>query len=369
MIRYIKASNAAGIPITSHNIVNYVAVWLQNSASFPQVRELVLPSIDQADSDFDVRPFNDDNSQIQISRSAVKCASQLFYSMVLGEELQVFDAMNFFTHKYLVRGSLIIEDSRLRDDLQSYVFSNRFTDPRNNRIVDRTRPAERAMFYRQVFNYGTAQINDDVVLNQEFPRLWKMLMLESAKFLERAQISPNPATYVSRQNVHQSVEDLQYNLSTHCTGMSNVIAPLIFAELEFVIRHIFMHREVVRKVVPSGGTWWRVVETLIQAMTGVRPKSTVIYNKAKGGNEIIRAIADWDPTVFAQDNRRFAQFIGTVERFITTQSILQDALTDDLVRSGASGDAVAQPSAQLAPNAQQGAPDTAAAAADSEWNF
>lgn len=366
LIRYIQASNKAKIPITKQNIVYYASGWIQQISRSLQIGEPVPTSTDQADSDFDITPFDDDRSQIQISRSAVKCASQLFYGMVLGEELQVFDAMNFFTHKYLVRGSLTIEDSRLRDDLQSYVFSNRFTDPRNNRVVDRTRPPERAMFYRQVFNYGAAQVNDEVVLNQEFPRLWKVLMLESAKFLERAQISPNPDNYVSRQNVLQSVEDLQYNLSTHCTGMSNVIAPLINAELEFVIKRIFMHPEVLRQVVPSGGTWWRVVETLILAMTGGRPKATVIYNKAKGGNDIIRAIADYDPTVFAQD-QKFAEFIGNVERFITTQSILQDALTDDLVRSGASGDPAAPPPAQPTPPPPQAAPDTAAS--DAEWNF
>ncbi|WP_144444257.1 hypothetical protein [Caballeronia arationis] len=365
LIRYIQASNAARIPITNANIVYYASGWIQQISRSLQIGEPESTSTDPTDSDFDITPFDDDRSQIQISRSAVKCASQLFYGMVLGEELQVFDAMNFFTHKYLVRGSLTIEDSRLRDDLQSYVFSNRFTDPRGNRVLDRTRPAERAMFYRQVFNYGTSQTGDDMVQNQEFPRLWKVLMLESAKFLERAQISPNPDNYVSRQNVLQSVEDLQYNLSTNCTGMSNVIAPLINAELEFVIKRIFMHPEVLRQVVPSGGTWWRVVETLILAMTGGRPKATVIYNKAKGGNDIIRAIADYDPTVFAQD-QKFAEFIGNVERFITTQSILQDALTDDLVRSGASGDAASQTPASTAP---QATPEAASAATDPEWNF
>ena len=229
------------------------------------------------------------------------------------------------------------------------------------------------MFYKQVFNYGGAvHINDVVPSNEEFPRLWKVLMLESAKFLERAQLSPNPDTYVSRQNVLQSAEDIQYNLSTHCTGMANVIAPLIYAELDFVIRRIFMHDEVMRKVVPSGYTWWRVVETLIFEMTGKRPKSTVIYNKAKGGNDIIRAVAEYDPARFAQD-RQFADFIGNVERFITTQSILQDALTDDLVRAGANGEPAGSdnaangssntPVSSTAPQAASGT------AVDQEWNF
>src|SRR6185295_3306012 len=168
----------------------------------------------------------------------------------------------WFTHKYLVRGGIEIQDPRLRDDLQMYVFSNRFPDEKTGKLVDRTRPAERQMFYRQVFNYGNAQVTDDVVVNDEFPRLWKVLMLESARYLERAQTSPNPESYVSPQNVMQAVEDLQYNLSTHCTGMASVITPLIYNELNFIIKRIFMHEEVLRQVVPAAGaTWWRVVET------------------------------------------------------------------------------------------------------------
>jgi len=374
LIQYIKASNAKHIQITKNNIQYFLPAWMQQISASPQVDDAAPTTPDQSDAAFNVITLDDDRSQIQVSRSAVKCAAQLYYGMVLGDELQVFDAMNYFTHKYLVRGSLTIEDSQLRDDLQSYVFSNRFLDSRTKRIVDRTRAPERAMFYKQVFDYGAAQLKNEVTpRNGEFPKLWKVLMLESAKFLERAQLSPNPDNYVSRQNVLQSIEDIQYNLSTNCTGMANVIAPLIYAELDFVIRRIFMHNEVMKKVVPSGYTWWRVVETLLFEMTGKRPKSTVIYNKAKGGNEIIKKIADYDPSKFAQDSV-FADLIGNVERFITTQSILQDALTDDLIKAGANGEpaghaddttdvSAESPVAKAPVLAQPGS------AGDQEWNF
>jgi hypothetical protein len=127
----------------------------------------------------------------------------------------------------------------------------------------------------------------------------------------------------------QAVEDLQYNLSTHCTGMSNVITPLIYAELNFVIQRIFMHPEILRQVVPGGGTWWRVVETLYMGMKNVRPKATVLYNKAKLGHDIIRSIANYNPATF-EDDKNFAAFIGNVDAFITTQSILPESLGDDI---------------------------------------
>lgn len=326
LIKYIKHSP---VPITAANIRFFLPLFISQIKGTTEMAEPTEVDVEQSDKDFDVQFLEDDKSLIQISKSAVKCAAQLYYGMTLGEELDVFNTVNYFTHKYLIRGGIEIQDARLREDLQMYVFSNKFTDLKTKRVVDRTRPAERQMFYRQVFNYGSVRITDDVIVNREFTRLWKVLILESAKYLERAQASFNPESYVSRQNVMQAVEDLQYNLSTHCTGMANVITPLIYAELNFVVRRIFMHREVLRQVVPAGATWWRVVETLYMGMKNVRPKATVLYNKAKLGHDIIRSIADYNPTTF-EDDRNFSAFISNVDAFITTQSILQDALRDDL---------------------------------------
>jgi hypothetical protein len=328
LIEYIKNSP---VPITPLNVNLFLPLFITQIKGTTVTADPTEVDTEESDKDFDVDFLEDDDSLIQISKSAVKCASQLYYVMVLGDELDVFNTVNYFTHKYLIRGGIEIQDARLREDLQMYVFSNRFLDLKTKRVADRTRPAERQMFYTQVFNQGNARTTDDLIPNAEFPRLWKMLVLESAKYLERAQSSPNPDSYVSRQNVMQAVEDLQYNLSTHCTGMANVITPLIYAELDFVIRRIFMHPEVRRQVVPAGATWWRVVETLYMGMKNVRPRATVMYNKAKLGHDIIRSIADYNPATF-EDDKNFSAFISNVDAFITTQSILQESLTDDLRR-------------------------------------
>jgi hypothetical protein len=224
------------------------------------------------------------------------------------------------------------------------------------------------MFYRQVFDYGNARITDDFILNKEFTKLWKVLILESAKYLERAQVSPNPDSYVSRQNVMQAVEDLQYNLSAHCTGMANVITPLIYAELNFVIQRIFMHREIRQQIVPAGGTWWRVVETLYMGMKHMRPKATVLYNKAKLGYEIIRSIADYNPATF-EDDRNFSAFISNVDAFITTQSILQEALTDDLKTGEEEAEAKQNGWRPTAPETADAAAAPGAKTGDDEWDF
>jgi hypothetical protein len=295
------------------------------------------------EGDFDVNYLADDRELVQVSQSAVKCAAQLFYSMVLGDELNVFDVVNYFTHRYLVRGDIDITKRSLRTDLENYVFNGKFSEldkegkPTNRPLLDRTRPAERQMFYRQVFNYGSGPVTDDVIVNGDFKRLWNVLMLESARYLERAQLSPNPDSFVSRTNVMQAVEDLQYNLSTSCTGMATVISPIIYKELDFVTRRIFMNKEVLANVAPGAGSWMRVVEKLSMQMKPTRPKATALFNKAKLGHMIIQSIASYNPATF-EDDQNFSEFISSVDAFITTQSILQESLTDDIKKDAAGVD-------------------------------
>ena len=175
---------------------------------------------------------------IVVSRAAVKCAAQLYYSMVLGDELDVFDAVSFFTKRYLLRGGH--RDRATAGCATTCRSTSSRTSSRRPRrratALDRTRAVGAAgcSTGRSSTPQGREIIRDSIA-NEDFPRHWKMLMLESADYLERAQESPNPDSFVSRQKVMQAVEDLQYNLSTHCTGMANVITPLIYAELE--LRH------------------------------------------------------------------------------------------------------------------------------------
>jgi hypothetical protein len=374
LIKYIQNQNSR-YKITAANIDYHIPVWLTDIYATQGYMSPEQPEPILDDQDFIVQFQDDPKSSVSdISRPAVRCAALLYHGMVLGDELDVFGAVNYFTHKYLVRGGIEIRDKRLRLDLRDYVFSERFMDLKTNRITDRTRPAERQMFYRQVFNEGNAEVTEDVMLNSEFKRLWKVLMLESAKYLQRAQTSFNPDNFVSRQNVMQSVEDLQYNLSLSCTGMVNVIAPLIDAELNFVLTRIFKHPEVVSQVVPSGGGWQRVVETLSAARKHSRGRATTLYNKARLGEAIIRSVAEYTPADFETD-AMFSKFISQVDAYITTQSILQEALTDDLLdgdeddADSAGGededtDHMEQPIAEDAPREK-----TTAAAGGNEWDF
>ena len=318
LVQYIREST---VEVTEENAPFLVPMYLAKAATTSSTS-----SGTPGDDPFAVSFFVDDSESMQVSTAAVKCAAQLFYVMVLGEELGVFDAVRFFTHRYLFRDGFAVEDPELRRDLENYVFSEQFPgvdrETGETRTMRCTRDGERRSFYRQVFNQGSEPVPGDGIPNTDFARLWKILMLESARYLERAQSSPHPDNYVSRQNVMQAVEDLQYNLSITCVGMSTVMTPLMYAELDFVVNRILGHPEVRKHLVPSGGSWWKVVEKL-QAGQGRRTRASVMFNKARLGYSLIRAIAEYTPSRFEEDDP-FAAFISNVDAFITTQSILQE---------------------------------------------
>jgi hypothetical protein len=319
------------IPVTSENAAQLIPLYAIQAAAAgggePGAGEAGTGSYDP----FAVEFFVEDTNQLAISTAAVKCASQLYYVMTLGDELGVFDAVRYFTHRYLFQEGFAVEDRTLRRDLEDYVFNEQFTgydeEAGEIRLMRVTQEAERRSFYRQVFDQGGSPLPDGSPANPDFAQLWKILMLESARFLERAQSSPNPATYVSRQNVMQAVEDLQYNLSTACVGMATVMTPLMYAELDFVVKRILGHQEVRKHLVPAGGSWWKVVERLAAAQ-GNRTRASILHNKARLGYSLIRAIAEYTPSRFEQDDV-FSAFISDVDAFITTQSILQEESADD----------------------------------------
>lgn len=369
----IKHIQQSPVPITADNAALFLPNFVLEIMKFRGAPSPQSIDVGSLDSDFDVQFQDDSDATIEISKPAVRCAAQLYHGMVLGDELDVFGAVAYLTHKRLLsNGGIKIESRVLRNDLQAYVFSNQFTDLKTGLRMERTRPAERQMFHQQVFDQGSTRVPEGLVMNGEFKQLWKMLILESARYLERAQASMDPDSYVSRQNVMQAVEDLQYNLSTHCTGMSTVISPIADAELKFVLDRILNHPEIVQQIVPEGGTWKRVVEKLNTEQRKSPGSAATLYNKAKFGQGIINAIADYTPAAF-EDDGIFSAFISMVDAFITTQSILQrrigfTTLRDENGQEEEEEEAGDMPAMMPGEYVAKAAPADAAAGAD-EWDF
>ena len=295
----IKHIQQSPVPITKDNAALFLPNFVLEIMKFRGVPSPLPIEVGPTESDFDVQFQDDTDTSIEISKPAVRCAAQLYHAMVLGDELDVFGAVAYLTNRRLLMQRRH-QDRRarlLRATICRTTFSsNEFTGSQDRASAwTRTRPAERQMFYRQVFDQGRAQVPEGLPVNFEFKRLWKVLILESARYLERAQASMNPDSFVSRQNVTQAVEDLQYNLSTHCTGMATVMAPIADAELISCSTAFSRIQQIVQQVVPEGGTWKRVVDKLNMEQRKTRRANA--DDSLQQGQGLARASSRRSPTI------------------------------------------------------------------------
>jgi hypothetical protein len=236
--------------------------------------------------------------------------------MTLGDELGVFRAMELLVTKHLNGGSVDVRSPELLEDLRSWALNDQFPDPKTGRMLQRTTEEERRMIYRQVFNYGDAEVMEGMATNPDFESLWNSLMVEDVKFIEKAEHSENPESFVSRQNVQQAIEDLQYNLSTHCSGMAKVMTPVMYKELDFIIQRVFTNDEIVAQLaLHNSKSYWKVIERILRENDPEGGNVSALQNKAQFGHQILESIAKYTPALMG-NNKDFSAFIALVEAFI-----------------------------------------------------
>lgn len=274
-------------------------------------------------SDFAVQYYDDDRTTLSFNKESVLCAAQMYYVMTLGDELDIFNTVNTIITKYLPSGQVDVTNKETLNDLQLYVFNESFRDLKDGSIYNRTEPEERKMFYRQVFNSGNSETVEGMALNGDFNQLWATLMEEAVKYIAKVERSENPELFVSRQPIFQAIEDIQYNLSMHCTGMAKVAAPLINKELDFVVNRILMNEEIRRQLAPSGNaSFWRVIENVQRSSNNEIPNIAALRNKAVFGHQILTTVANYTTDLLDND-AEFSKFISTVEAYIIANSQLE----------------------------------------------
>ncbi len=318
LISYMKKSS---IPVTEDNAAQYLSIALHHLKN-DNLNYGVQSTDASADLDFSVTYFEDDALANEIVRENIECSAQLFYVMTLMDELEIYNAVHHIISKYLPSGNVDVRDRELLQDLQLYTFNEEFRDLKNGRIYKKTRTEGRHMFYQQVFNYGSAAVMDGMIRNSDFNHLWESLLLAAIEYIDKSEDSENQA-FVSTQKIIQAVEDLQYNLSAHCTGMSKVAAPIINKELTFVVERILKNKEIATQINPmSSASFWKLIEKVVGDMRGRLPNVSALRNKAIFGHKILQTIANFIPG-FLDDETRFLDFVSTIEAFIIANSQLE----------------------------------------------
>ena len=122
-----------------------------------------------------------------IERAHIMGAAVLFYTKVLSDDmglLRVADAIIMAWSK----GKLDIPHGETATKLYRYYKLRK----------DRMTAEERNMFYKIVFNTGSAEVLENSVVNTDFSRLWNSLMQETVKYIQKYEEVSNAEEFGSK---------------------------------------------------------------------------------------------------------------------------------------------------------------------------
>lgn len=233
--------------------------------------------------DFSVRTF-DYLEELGVVSDNILAAGAIDYIYELGENLKCFAVRDVILRDWW---NLEFEEPSLDldDMLHAAVLKKR----------DRLTIDERMLLYKRVLNKGPGEVvNGRGVINDRFPMLWGNFVSEIAEYIdksERIQDGLGDTSPVSRRGIYQSMRDLQYNLTEHCTGAAHRQAWELYAQLEECFA-ILEHEEVLRHYgVPRRKGMFGLLERIGRRDFGVSLAVGPRLRMAVDGNQLFRAVA------------------------------------------------------------------------------
>jgi hypothetical protein len=319
LVNYINASNINIDELTQSNAEHFITYALMEYKS-KSIGTITPTGGTKQLQDYSVNYYEERFDALAVNAENINAAAQLFYVMTLADELGLINAADLLITKYLAGGQVDVRSPETLKNLQRYAFSDEFIDVRTGAAYKRTEEEERRMFYRQVFNMGDGELTQNAIYNNEFDKVWNNLLTEVVQYITKLSTSENPTSYVSRQYVAQAVDDLRYNLSTYCTGMSKVISPIINMELDFIIQKFYKDEEIIRQLaLHNSRSFWKVPERILQDQYGHSVNLSSMLNKARYGHSLISKLATFTESSI-EDDAVFSDFVSTVEAFVIASS-------------------------------------------------
>ncbi len=324
LVDYIRRSNADETRINKQNAPYFVSIALAKL----QKEEVSLAPAgfgpEVGVEDYSVSYYEDRITAPEYERASIEAAAQMYLTMVWGDMLGIFPAVDRIAMQSASQGQapilLEVRSRELSDDLRMYVLDEEFRDLKTGQIRRRVAPQERQMFYRQLFGIGDAQVVEEQHVNPDFQRYWAVLMMEAVKYIGKVEENGDNYSSISASKVYQAIEDLQYNLSAYCTGLPKIAAPTMYGELDFVIQRILDSDDVKQQLGRRGApSFWKVVEQ-IRGMQDFTP----LRNKGMYGHKIISTVASATPAL-VEDQSAFEEFIAAVEAYIVAEDQLAEA--------------------------------------------
>lgn len=259
--------------------------------------------------DFQVDDFESIEGQ-GIDSESIKVASVLFYIYKLGDELGIFKIVDAIILAW-TQGRLDIPQGDSAHKLYKYYKLRE----------ERTAEEERGVFYGQVLNLGATNMLEGMTVNEDFTRLWQILMEEAVNYIQKFENSDSGDS-ISKMPMYRAMQDIQYNLSTHSSGMVKAMTREMYAHLNSAIE-ILQEQEVVDQLgYGYNKSMWKVIEQVSRTEFNVIPNVSALKTGAVEGNKILRTIADFDEASIT--DAEFTTLLNSCESFIISQSQLMD---------------------------------------------
>ena len=298
-----------------------------------------LSSADVGELDASVEYYSESSDTTsQFVRENIQFAAQLYYVMVMGDELEVFNAADTLITRHLrsKKYSVDVRSKTTLDAIRMYAFGERFENLNTGVTYQRTLEAERMMFYKQVFNMGDATNMTDIETNSDFGAHWDSLMIAVTDYIAKVEGSSYYEN-ISRNNIYQAIEDLQYNLSNNCTGLAKISSNVINMEMNFIMKKIFQDKDIREQIGKRDRTAFGVLKQILLDLNGERGMKMqnilALNNKAILGHMIITEIAKFSPA-YIETGDNFGKFITNVQAYFLAQQIIEKQEQDSNANNG-----------------------------------
>ncbi len=263
--------------------------------------------------DFTVRTFSEFEAQGVITEN-ILAAGAIDYIYELGERMGIYKLADALVLQW-ASGAIDVADGTAANRLFRYW----------KRRDERSSAEERGMLYKRVLNKGGANVLERMVVNEQFPVLWRNLMTEVADYInksEKLDDGRSSSSPVSRSSVYQAIRELQYNLTEYSTGMAHMQSHELYSQLTDAL-DILDDPEIMAHF---GGTrrksMWTVIEKLSKSELNRSIPIGPTLRMAVDGNRVFRAISAFEEGLFTDQD--FSEFIDAAESYILNSAVAGD---------------------------------------------
>ncbi len=304
-----KTISALNTAVSNHSFDEYFALALDYALRVESggVDPIDLYRIKGSQNtwDFSVDLFESSAKQGVVPRNILG-AGALYYTYVLGEQLQCFNLAEALILKW-ARGNVYISNPATEGKL--YRFYKLLEERANN--------DERSMLFKRVLNLSDATLLEGTIVNESFSRLWSELMHQIVEYITKTETSNN-RDFISRLPITQLIREIQYNLTSFFTGMAHVQATEMYNHLQDAME-ILSDDSIINQMAPGRSkNVWSVIDVLHKETYGSAPNITAYKTAAVEGYKLFQYVSNFSDAMF--DNNQFISFIQSAESYIIALS-------------------------------------------------